>query len=79
MKALNIAKNSKIAKYDYAYKEMLDPDQDKKTTEERELEFVLTIRKKFFDFLRPLLLSVKDCIKEEFKTENRNSRYRNEE
>ena len=78
MKALNIAKNSKIAKYDYAYKEMLDPDQDNKTVEERELEFVLTIRKKFFDFLRPLLLSVKDCIKEEFKSENRKNSNKNE-
>lgn len=57
---------------------MLDPDQDNKTVEERELEFVLTIRKKFFDFLRPLLLSVKDCIKEEFKSENRKNSNKNE-
>jgi len=72
LKALNIAKNSKIAKYDYAYKEMVDPElQDEKTIEKNEREFVVTIRKKFFDFLRPLLLPVKDCIREKYKKENR--------
>jgi hypothetical protein len=47
---------------------MVEPElQDEKTIQKNELEFVVTIRKKFFDFLRPLLLPVKYCIRDKYK------------
>ena len=49
---------------------MVEPElQDEKTIQMNELDFVVTIRKKFFDFLRPLLLTVKDCVRDKYKKE----------
>ena len=67
LRSLNFAKNTKVAKYDYAYREMLLDDE----LQDEDKRFVNEVRQKFFGILRPLLVNVKDCIKDEYRIENR--------
>lgn len=69
LRSLNLLKNKKIVKYDYAYREMIDNNEF--TLEQEDQMFVKEARAKFFEFLKPYLRQVKDCIKDDFKLDNR--------
>ena len=57
MRALNTLKNRRIQKYDYAFKEMVENDQ-----EDDEENFIQEVRQTFFNLLKPLLTNVNDFI-----------------
>jgi hypothetical protein len=64
LRSLNAVKNKKIAKYDYAYKEMMVDDET--DLDSNDSNFVLQVRKKFFNILSRYLQPVKDCIRPEY-------------
>ena len=53
MRGLNLKKNAKIAKYDFAYREMMQNEEGE--LDSTEVQFVEEMRQCFFNFLKSYL------------------------